>query len=53
MSECKYCGEDSTQLAIMAVMVDLGCKVSPRPSECPQSPDGEHHFEALKPKEEK
>lgn len=44
MKVCTKCNESFQELALKAILVDLGCRVYPLPSECI---DGdEHEFES-------
>jgi len=41
---CKYCGKRAEKLILEAMLVELGCSVSPSPSWCPESPTHEHEL---------
>ena len=41
---CRYCGQRAERLVVLALLVELGCSVSPAPEWCPDSPNHEHEF---------
>lgn len=41
---CLYCGMRLDRQIMLALFAELGCRVTPSPTVCGKSPNGEHDF---------